>query len=543
MKMNEKKYKVLIADDEYWIRENLRNIIDWDEYSFSFMEPAVDGEDVLRKMDADCPDILITDINMPFISGVELVRIVKNKHPQVVTIILSGYNDFEYVRESLLSGAIDYLLKPLTKVGLIQVLAKAVEVINTDRSMREKDKSIKEKLLKASSVIRDKELSMMISMDELTDTNIAHHPISEIELDFTGFSLVLIKIYNINQLLSRKYGFDMSQFSFDTKNIISSLFNGGKHITFNNAYSPNEYIIITESDNGLLKNVCTKLMKTLEGFIGSSINIAVSRHYFSFKDIRNAYNEASFALMSRRYRPGSTIKSIHGVKDLCIKKRLLPEHENKLVFGIKNRYGKMIKDLVFNQVGLKRCDNGSWLYIEVKQTVDRILNIIYSTANENISPHEIAALENLMALMDKTLESCCADEVCSVMEQIIDEALSLAAPSPAPNETINETVKLVAEYIDQNYFEQLSLSMLSKLFLVESSYLSRAFKRDTGENLMLYIAKKRIEKSIQLIEEGKYSLTDISYLVGYDDYPYFNRVFRKITGKSPREYKMIKESV
>lgn len=71
MKMNEKKYKVLIADDEYWIRENLRNIIDWDEYSFSFMEPAVDGEDVLRKMDADCPDILITDINMPFISGVE----------------------------------------------------------------------------------------------------------------------------------------------------------------------------------------------------------------------------------------------------------------------------------------------------------------------------------------------------------------------------------------------------------------------------------------------------------------------------------------
>ncbi|HEY8500782.1 MAG TPA: response regulator [Clostridia bacterium] len=542
--MDEKNYKVLIADDEYWIRENLRNIINWDEYSFSFMEPAVDGEDVLRRMESDCPDILITDINMPFISGVELVKTVKNRYPQVVTIILSGYNDFEYVRESLLSGAIDYLLKPLTKVGLIQVLAKAVEVINTDRSMREKDKSIREKLLKASSVIRDKELSMMISMDELADPeNIAHHPMSEIELDFTGFSLVLIKIYNINQLLSKKYGFDMSQFSYDAKNMISVLLNGGKHIIFNNTYSPNEYIIITESDHGLLKNACENIMKTLEGFTGSPINIAVSRHYFSLKDIRNAYNEASFALMSRRYRPGSTIKSIHGVKDLCIKKRLLPEHENKLVFGIKNRYGKMIKDLVFNQVGLKRCDNGNWLYIEVKQTVDRILNIIYSAANENISPHEIAALENLMALMDKTLESCCADEVCSVMEQIIDEALSLAAPSPAPNETINEIVKLVAEYIDQNYFEQLSLSMLSKLFLVESSYLSRAFKRDTGENLMLYIAKKRIEKSIQLIEEGKYSLTDISYLVGYDDYPYFNRVFRKITGKSPREYKMIKESV
>jgi response regulator of citrate/malate metabolism len=104
----------LIADDEYWVRENLRTILSWQEYSFDFLEPAVDGEDVLLSMEKECPDILFTDINMPFVNGVELVNIVKSRYPHVVTIILSGYSDFEYVRSALLSGAIDYILKPLT---------------------------------------------------------------------------------------------------------------------------------------------------------------------------------------------------------------------------------------------------------------------------------------------------------------------------------------------------------------------------------------------------------------------------------------------
>lgn len=104
--MSEKQYKVMVADDEYWVRENLRTIIGWDKYSLLFMEPAVDGKDVLDRMEKDCPDILITDINMPYINGVELMKFIKARYPHVVTIVLSGYSDFEYVRESLLMGAV-----------------------------------------------------------------------------------------------------------------------------------------------------------------------------------------------------------------------------------------------------------------------------------------------------------------------------------------------------------------------------------------------------------------------------------------------------
>lgn len=528
-----KTYKVLAADDEYWVRENLRTILNWGEYSFEFIEPAVDGEDVLRKMQ-DCPDIVITDINMPFINGVELVKIIKEQYPQVVTVILSGYNDFIYVRESLLAGAIDYLLKPLNKVDLIHVLSKAVEKIG-------RDQSIKETLLEASYILRDKEFSAIITMDEADFEKTESRSLSDMELDFTGFSLILIKIQNINTILKNKYKSRISELSFDIQGLIENSLRDKKQIVFNNIYAPNEYIAITEWEPDALSEKCGTLLEGLGHFTDSMISIAISKHYFSLKNIRKAYHEAISAFMAREYRPGNSIITTLSINCQAYKKRMTAEQENELMFGIRTKNVNIVKNVALKQIGLTHCDDGKWLFIEVKKTVDRIINIIVSTAADEVSPFEIASMENLIELMDRTLESFSAEEVCSVLEQIIDEALGLTTNLSGINDTMNETVKLVADYIDKNYYEPLSLSVLSKLFLVESSYLSRAFRQDIGDNLMLYIAKKRIEKAIQLIKEGELSLTDISYLVGYDEYSYFNRVFRKVTGKSPSEYKARKE--
>lgn len=99
--MESKKYKILIADDEYWTREKIRRMIQWDKYGLLFLEPAVDGEDVLRKMEEHHPDIVITDINMPYLDGVELLRILQEKYPEVVTFVISGYDDFDYVKTPL----------------------------------------------------------------------------------------------------------------------------------------------------------------------------------------------------------------------------------------------------------------------------------------------------------------------------------------------------------------------------------------------------------------------------------------------------------
>ena len=144
----ERKYKILIADDEYWTREKFRNMIQWEKYGLEFMEPAADGEEVLEKMKDNAPDILITDINMPFMNGVDLLAVVREKYPDVITFVISGYDDFEYVKGTFMAGAINYLKKPVTKVELVNAIARAMEMIGE----REHEK---EQTQKAASAIAD----------------------------------------------------------------------------------------------------------------------------------------------------------------------------------------------------------------------------------------------------------------------------------------------------------------------------------------------------------------------------------------------------
>lgn len=104
--MKNMKYKVLAADDEFWSRENIRNLILWEEYSLEFLEPACDGEEVIERIAEEKPDIILTDINMPFLSGLELLQRLQNEYPEIITIAISGYDDFDKVKGVFVSGGL-----------------------------------------------------------------------------------------------------------------------------------------------------------------------------------------------------------------------------------------------------------------------------------------------------------------------------------------------------------------------------------------------------------------------------------------------------
>ena len=146
------------------------------------------------------------------------------------------------------------------------------------------------------------------------------------------------------------------------------------------------------------------------------------------------------------------------------------------------------------------------------------------------------ALENLMELMMVAADRHDPEEALSILEEMIAERFS-GPDGAAVGEGMRQTVRQVKGYIAQNYFDELSLSSLARRFMVDDGHLSRMFKQVVGENLTLHIARTRIRKAQEYIAQGGYSLTEIASMTGYDDYTYFNRVFRKITGVSPRAYK------
>lgn len=141
--MEKEVYKVLIADDEYWTREKLCSMIGWSRYSLCCMEPAADGEEVLRRIETDQPDILITDINMPFMNGVELLEIIHDKYPDIITFVVSGYDDFQYVKDTFMAGSINYLVKPITRIDLVNACPGHWRLSAPDRLMPGPRKSSK----------------------------------------------------------------------------------------------------------------------------------------------------------------------------------------------------------------------------------------------------------------------------------------------------------------------------------------------------------------------------------------------------------------
>lgn len=206
IKMHVKSYKVLFADDEYWTREKMARIIPWEKYSLEFLKPASDGEEVLERLSEEKPDILITDINMPYVNGVELLKKVHTEYPEMITFVISGYDDFEYVRDSFLSGSIHYLMKPVGKIDLINALSKALELISQRQSKKEEELQKQQELQRASSFIKDREFSQLL--DPKTASSSAGFVLNS-HMEFAGGTLILVKIHRLQEFM-QLYDYDMN---------------------------------------------------------------------------------------------------------------------------------------------------------------------------------------------------------------------------------------------------------------------------------------------------------------------------------------------
>lgn len=411
-------YKLLVADDEYWIREQLRILVEWKAYDIEFLEPAVDGEDAWDKIGRFRPDIVITDINMPFISGVELVKRIRTEYPETVVLILSGYSDFEYVKESLLAGAVDYLLKPVEKLGLVKAFTKALDRINMQR-MQEKEKRFhRESLLRATAALNDREFSeMIIRRKEQGDQGKPERPVVLKEKQ-QSYRFLLICIHNIASL-GEVFHHDVNLRSFAIKQQIKEKLGEQILFQFNNVYDADEFIVALRDADGDMEELSYRLLLSLKDFTGLGIVIGVSDHHYAESEYPDAYEESRTAILSQN------------------------SSKNKVV--------------------------------------------LYS---------------------------------------------SLTSGSG------KELIPEIARYIDAHYDEELSLQTLSELFHMDSGYLSKLFKREKDCNLIHYITLRRMEKAKEIMEsETDKPLTEVAFLVGYDDYNYFNKVFRKMEHMSPREYR------
>lgn len=516
-----KKYRILIADDEYWVRKKLASLLDWEAFGLECLEPAKDGQETLERVRTEKPDILVTDVNMPFLNGVELLRQVHQEQPELVSFVISGYDDFEYVKGSFLSGGINYLLKPVSREDMEAAVTKALEVIAAREDSRRK-------VTKAASLLRDTEFSQLVRDRETTAL-----PTGSMSkyLGMDKMSLMLIKIHNLHRV-TRQYDYDMSLYSVSVKQDLLALTGREDLILFNHIYRPGEFMLLSELSEPERKVLAAKIRDYFAGYPEAYLTISMTGNDYSIERINGAYREAVSALLSRKFGKCHQILSARTAPtEGC--GRLEPDILKQVQSNLQSGNKASVLRLLLEDTGLSTCQG--WQYAQVMQLAKEIGMALSQFAVRHRPESAMADMDTLVDNICHAVETLDIQNIRDAVTAAVEHLLPGRQELPA--DTTRQIVRQAAAYIDENYFEDLNLSVLAEKFNVESSYFSRMFRQEMGENLIFYITRKRIEKAQSLIAGSDINLTEIAFLVGYNDYSYFNRVFKKNTGMSPREYR------
>jgi len=436
------------------------------------------------------------------------------------------------VRQALLSGAIDYLLKPVTQSALLEVLEKAVSILDAAKAEEKERAELKRKLAIATSLLRDETMSALVADDS---SDAASSTVADLELRFAAFTLILIRLPDL-PARARKRPADRAEMERTVKETVAGRISDAKAVVFHNIYSACEYIAVTDMDGAGIARACRELAEKLQRCTGSRVSIATSGSYNSFQHLQTAYQEARAAILTRPVGRGGAFVGGEGARAQVVHKRISAEMEKRLVFALLSGNRRIAREVVFEESRLRECEREGWQLIEVKLMAEYVAGMIIQHAARGASQEATLAMENIAGLLGPALEAEDVPEVCSLLEQLLDEAFGEPGPAGVSESTLDNARK-VQRYIDDHYFEPLSLTSLSSQFGIERSYLSKVFTTVTGQHVMSAIAKRRIDRATRYIREDDLNLTEISSLVGYEDYAYFNRVFRKIMGISPSEYK------
>ena len=536
--MKSMKYKVLAADDEFWSRENIRSLIPWEEYSLEFLEPACDGEEVLERIPEEKPDIILTDINMPFLSGLELLERLQKEYPDIITIAISGYDDFDKVKGVFVSGGLDYLLKPVGKEELVKVLTKALGVLEERENAKRQDETSRIQEHKLSSFLEDSEYSALLS-GKLYGQSASQTHISSTST-FSEVATLMVKFYNITEIAER-FDHDNLQMSWTIKSRLKELTGSAENpIIFNNSNKMSEFLIVETADAKALKSLAENILKEFPLQEYGPVSVVLHEQTSSLDDIGTIYRELVAALVTRPFSRNHCILSCPEEKnngEILTIGKLAPAHmETELYHLLLTGQKAETEKLIFKTCDFRHCDNGSWSYLDVKQYAGRITGILYRYVQEKC-PELTAQAEEAMDNIDYYMKCLNAPSLFASLKILLDSLWESGEDKSSDSSSIMQQVEQIHRYIERSYHENITLTALAEQYHMDASYLSRIFSQKYGETIIAFLTRIRMEKAAELMKDQDKKLETISFLVGYDDYNYFSRVFRKKMGCSPREYR------
>ena len=529
--------KVFLAEDEFIIREGIKNNIDWQAHGYEFCGEASDGELAFPLIQKTRPDILITDIKMPFVDGLALSRLVKKELPETEIIILSGYEEFDYAKEAIQIGVARYLLKPINGETLLQEIDSVAEIIldkQKEKEIREKyQREMEENSLRDQMNLFQHLVTGDCSMEELL--SVADK--LDLKIMAPWYSIVLLKIQSMKHDYEEYSG---SIVVVDER--IAKLAEPEHVLIFDRALEGRAFLFKADSEDELLayqKEYLGDVKEVLSGYANLRYFGGIGTPVNRLREIPASFEDASHAFAHRYLVAESCIldssllmqEGAAENEDFRIS-AVNPEQIDRTKMQEFLRTGDLDEVVYFVDEFFGKLDGGAMKSRIFRQyiTMDAYFSIVDFLKGLGLQKDEIEAPDQDSSILQD--EKSAMDYIVRIMEK------ALVLREKKASSRYEDVVSEVIHYIENNYAqEELSLNLLASHVNFSPNHLSMIFSQQTGQTLIRYLTDYRMNRAKELLRCSSKKSSVISMEVGYKDPHYFSYLFKKTQGMTPTQYR------
>ncbi|WP_347023967.1 response regulator [Blautia obeum] len=544
--------KIFLAEDEVVVRETIKRMIPWEELGFELVGEAADGEMALPLLIRQQPDLLITDIKMPFMDGLTLARLAKKEIPGLKVVILSGYDDFNYAKQAIGIGVEDYLLKPITKNALIERLSEI-------RSRYEHEKTQKEYYEKFQREMQAYEKNSSRDffealVDGSMDMMEIYKRAEKLGLDIVAEAYnVLIFTMNCDEDFSGQRD-EYSSWEAESLELLENFFAGHSSAMLfrSNIFS---YGVLLKGQRETIEENTRACVDEIRKILSRQDGrrewfLAVGQSVERLSQIQKSYHTASRAF-SQRYlydenilyydemetmeHPGGQAETednayLQKVDVNALNPAILQKF---LSNGLQEETENFVKDY-FYAIGQEPMESlvfRNYVILNVRFSVISFIKGLGCDTNEM----ESADTEEVLAESGKNMESAIA-----YAKKMISQAIEIRDQNSGnKNRSI---LKTAVDFIDSHYMEEdISLNTVANVANVSSNHFSALFSQNMGQTFIEYLTTLRMNKAKELLRCTGMRSSEIAGEIGYKDAHYFSYLFKKTQGMTPSDYRKARE--
>lgn len=538
--MNE--IKVFLVEDEMVIRRGIKNSIDWEKEGYIFCGEASDGELAYPMIIKEKPDILITDIRMPFMDGLELCKLVKKELPNIKILILSGYDEFDYAKEAIRLGVTEYLLKPISSGKLLEALNGVSESIRREKEDKDLVRKYMEEMRENTEHEKQKFFEQMIagnlSMADALETGKKY----EMNLSAGMYNLLLFRFTLGKE--NRKSGELLGEAEYAIEKLTERL----EYVfEFQRGVEGWAFLLMADNEEQMSERV-KELSKDLEEIMKNYSTIAyfggIGQPVARLRELEESFREAERALAARFTME---LNRIISVEDIRMAQNVDTLDDIEITsFGEIEKTRTMLEKFL-NNGAEDEIDEFVDVYINElpEENLKSVLMRQYIIMDAYIVMmsfcEKIEGIEGEMQAQSEELKN--SMKTIQTLEEIKNYIRMLLKKIIGVRDTISgrrysDIIEIAKDQIRKTYMsDEISLNTIAAEVGMSPSYFSSIFSKEMGKTFVEYLTEIRMDRAKELLMCSSMKTSEIGYEVGYKDPHYFSYIFKKTQNCTPKEFR------